>query len=142
MDLSASTWWWIFTGVAVAAELATGTFVLLMLAIGLAAGAIAAHLGLGLTGQLVAAAIVGGGAVALWRMRRQATPVALPAQSNRDVNLDIGERVQVDEWQADGTARVTYRGAQWTARYGDADTPAPGEHVIRAVDGNRLIVGR
>ena len=113
-----------------------------MLAIGLAAGAIAAHLGLGLTGQLVAAAIVGGGAVALWRARRQASPVALPAQANRDVNLDIGERVRIDEWQADGTARVTYRGAQWTARYGDADTPTPGEHVIRAVDGNRLMVGR
>ena len=65
MDLSASTWWWIITGVAVAAELATGTFVLLMLAIGLAAGAIAAHLGLGVTGQLVTAAVVGAAAVAL-----------------------------------------------------------------------------
>ena len=43
MDLSLSTWWWIVAGVLVAAELATGTFYLLMVAIGCAAGALAAH---------------------------------------------------------------------------------------------------
>ena len=47
MELSAATFWWVAAGVAVAAELATGTFYLLMLALGLAAAAIAAHLGLG-----------------------------------------------------------------------------------------------
>lgn len=142
MDLSASTWWWIITGVAVAAELATGTFVLLMLAIGLAAGAIAAHLGLGVTGQLVTAAVVGAAAVALWRARRRQHPTVAPASSNRDVNLDIGERVQVEAWLPDGTARVTYRGAQWTARYAGKDTPSPGEHIIRRVEGNHLVIGR
>ena len=37
MDWSHATWWWVATGVLVAAELATGTFYLLMLAIGTAA---------------------------------------------------------------------------------------------------------
>ena len=37
MDWSASTGWWLAAGVLVAAELATGTFYLLMLALGAAA---------------------------------------------------------------------------------------------------------
>ena len=66
-----STIWWLLTGSAVAVELLTGTFYLLMLAIGLAAAAVAAHLGLPQTGQLVVAAIVGGGAVVGWHLVRQ-----------------------------------------------------------------------
>lgn len=142
MDLSASTWWWIFTGVAVAAELATGSFVLLMLAIGLGAGAVAAHLGLGLAGQLVAASLVGAAGVALWYVRRKHRTAAPPPSANRDVNLDIGQRVHVQAWQPDGTARVTYRGAEWTVRYAGPDTAAPGVHVIQRVEGNHLILGR
>ena len=46
MDISMATFWWVLAGAAVAVELATGTFYLLMIALGLAAGAIAAHLGL------------------------------------------------------------------------------------------------
>ena len=45
MDWNASTGWWLAAGVLVVAELATGTFYLLMLALGLAAGALAAHAG-------------------------------------------------------------------------------------------------
>ena len=40
-----STIWWLAAGIVVAAELLTGSFYLLMLALGLAAAAIAAHLG-------------------------------------------------------------------------------------------------
>ena len=38
-----STFWWLFAGLAVAAELMTGTFYLLMLAVGLAGAALAAR---------------------------------------------------------------------------------------------------
>ena len=38
------TGWWIAVGLLVAAEMFTGTFYLLMLAIGMTAGAVAAHL--------------------------------------------------------------------------------------------------
>jgi membrane protein implicated in regulation of membrane protease activity len=141
MDLSAAAWWWIATGIAVAAELATGTFYLLMLALGLGAAAIAAHLGAGLSAQLVTAAVVGGGAVTLWRWHLSKNPKAPRAEADRDVNLDVGERVHVSQWAADRTARVQYRGATWTARYAGTGDPQPGEHVIRAVEGNRLIVG-
>ena len=110
MDWSAPTLWWLAAGALVAAELATGTFYLLMLALGLAAAAIASHLGLALTGQIVAAALVGGGATAAWHWHRFRQPTSAPARENRDVNLDIGERINVAEWAADRTARVPYRG--------------------------------
>ena len=43
-----STLWWLLAGAAVAVELLTGTFYLLMLGIGVAAGALAAHAGAGI----------------------------------------------------------------------------------------------
>ena len=69
MNISPATIWWILAGVSVALELATGTFYLLLLALGFAAGAVGAHLGLGTTAQIVVAAVVGSGATALWRWR-------------------------------------------------------------------------
>jgi membrane protein implicated in regulation of membrane protease activity len=137
-----ATAWWVAAGVLVAAELATGTFYLLMLALGAAAGAIAAHVGVGLNAQLLAAALVGGGAVAVWHWLRPQRAGALPAAENRDVNLDIGEELQVPAWQADGSASVSYRGAMWAVRHTGSGVPQPGRHVIRRVEGNRLYVER
>lgn len=142
MDWSLSTWWWIAAGVLVAAELATGTFYLLMLALGAAVGALAAHAGLGFNGQMLSAALVGGGAVAVWHLKRGGTRPQVRAAENRDVNLDIGEEVDVGAWQADGTASVQYRGARWSVRHAGSGTPQPGRHVIRRVEGNRLHVER
>jgi membrane protein implicated in regulation of membrane protease activity len=140
MDWSTATSWWIVAGVLVAAELATGTFYLLMLALGAVAAALAAHLGVAFNGQLLAAALIGGGAVAAWHFKRGQRPAAPPASENRDVNLDIGETVHVAEWAADGTATVTYRGAAWSVRFAGRGTPAPGAFVIHALDGNRLLL--
>jgi membrane protein implicated in regulation of membrane protease activity len=140
LDFSAATVWWIVAGVLVAVELATGTFYLLMLALGAAAGALAAHAGLGTSAQVVAAALLGGGAVVGWHLRRARQPIAEPAERNRDVNLDIGQPVHVAQWQADGTARVHYRGAAWSVRLAPGNTAAPGPHVIVAVQGSELSV--
>jgi membrane protein implicated in regulation of membrane protease activity len=142
MDLSGATGWWIVAGVLVAAELASGTFYLLMLALGAVAAALAAHLGAAFGAQLLAAAIVGGGAVAAWHVKRSRQPAAAPASKNPDVNLDIGSTLQVDEWNADGTAQVSYRGANWTVSYAGRGAPHSGAHVIRAVEGSRLMVER
>jgi membrane protein implicated in regulation of membrane protease activity len=57
--MSESTIWWLLAGAAVAVELVTGTFYLLMIAMGLAAAAISAHLGASTAMQLVTAAVVG-----------------------------------------------------------------------------------
>jgi membrane protein implicated in regulation of membrane protease activity len=142
MDWSASTAWWLVAGVLVAAELATGTFYLLMLALGAAAGALAAHAGAGLTTQLAAAALVGGGATVVWHLYRGKRPAALPADVNPDVNLDVGSTVQVPQWKPDGTARVPYRGSSWEARHVGGGAAQPGLHVIRAVEGTRLLLER
>lgn len=140
MDLSAATVWWVLAGIAVAVELSSGTFYLLMLALGLAAGALASYLGFGVPSQIVIAGIVGGGATGLLHWRRaRGVPVA-PAAQNRDVNLDIGERVYVQEWAANRTARVQYRGSPWEARLAPGAPPVAGEHLVSAVEGNWLVL--
>jgi membrane protein implicated in regulation of membrane protease activity len=140
MDWNTPTLWWLATGALVAAELATGTFYLLMLALGCVAGAVAAHAGLSGTTQIASAALLGLAATAAWHLRRSRQPRAQPAQSNRDVNLDIGSPVRVEQWQADGSARVQYRGSAWSARFAGKGTPSPGEHIIVAVHGSELRV--
>lgn len=138
--MTSATLWWIAAGAAVAIELATGTFYLLMIAAGLASAAVVAHLGLNGTAQIAVAAIVGSGATALWHWSRKRHPHSAPARENRDVNLDIGVAVQVTEWAADRTTRVTYRGAGWTARLQPGCAAAPGLHEVIAVEGNWLVV--
>lgn len=140
MDWNTPTMWWLATGALVAAELATGTFYLLMLALGCIAGALAAHAGLSGTTQVATAALLGLAATAAWHAYRARQPKSAPAQSNRDVNLDIGSPVRVEQWQADGSARVQYRGSAWSARFAGSGLPMPGDHVIVAVHGSELRV--
>ena len=138
MDWNAPTWWWLAAGALVAAELASGTFYLLMVALGCAAGALAAHAGLSLVAQTVAAALVGAGTTTVWHLKRARAPRSAPVENNRDVNIDIGQRVQVDAWLPDGSARAQYRGAAWTVRFSGSGVPAPGVHVIVSVQSSHL----
>jgi membrane protein implicated in regulation of membrane protease activity len=138
--MAESTVWWIIAGLLVATEMATGTFYLLMLAIGAAAGALAAHAGIGLSGQLFASAIVGVAVVLAAYLLKRPRPGDLPARADRSVNLDIGETVQIDGWNADGTAQVRYRGAQWTAQHKSHAPPRTGPHRVVELEGNRLLV--
>lgn len=135
-----STIWWLLAGAAVALELMTGTFYLLMLALGLGGGALAAHAGLGLVGQLSAAAVVGSlGVITLYlSKRRKASDPSV--RSLRSVNLDVGEIVQVDHWKPDGTASVKYRGAQWTVVQRGGGAALPGAFRVTELEGNRLVV--
>jgi membrane protein implicated in regulation of membrane protease activity len=142
MMISAMAAWWIAAGLLVGAELLTGTFYLLMLAIGVVGGAMAAQFGMSTVAQMVVAAVIGGGAVVAWHAKRRSQPRAAPAASNRDVNLDIGERVFVSHWDAQGETRVEYRGTQWPARHVGEGPAQSGEHVIRAIEGNRLLLQR
>ena len=140
--MAESSIWWLLAGAAVAIELATGTFYLLMMSIGMAAAAIAAHLGLPVTWQILTAAIVGGGAVAMWHWQSSKRPKALPSNANPDVHIDIGEPVHVTKWNADGTASVKYRGANWTAILATPTLvpPAAGQFRIKELLGNRLVI--
>lgn len=137
-----STVWWLIAGTAIVAELLSGTVYLLLLSAGFASAAISAHLGAGLTLQLVVAAFVGVGAVTVWRTVRGRRPPELPSNANPDVNLDIGEKVFVDAWNADGTATVRYRGAPWTVVPRAGNTPSIGEHRVTEIIGSRLVVDK
>ena len=136
------TIWWLLAGSAVAIELLTGTFYLLMLALGMASAAISAHLGVSQTVQILVAAGVGGGAVMLWHWRPANRSKELPAQSNPNVNLDIGETIQIATWKADGTADVQYRGTHWTAVHRPGISPTAGPHRVAELVGSRLLVDK
>jgi membrane protein implicated in regulation of membrane protease activity len=137
---SLAMWWWVAAGAVVVAELTTGTVYLLMVALGLACGAVAAHLGLDLSGQIATAALISGLLTASWHFYRRRHNVNTPSHQNRDVNLDIGEKVHVHAWSADGTARVAYRGSHWSARIAAGQAAAPGEHTISAIEGSTLFL--
>jgi membrane protein implicated in regulation of membrane protease activity len=138
--MAESTVWWIVAGLLVATEIVSGTFYLLMLAIGAAAGALAAHVGMGVPGQLIASAIVGCAVVLAAYLRKRPRPGDPSARADRSVNLDIGETVQIDGWNADGSALVRYRGAQWTARYKLPTPPCTGPHRVVELEGIHLLV--
>lgn len=135
-----STIWWLAAGALVVAELLTGTFYLLMVAVGLAAAALGAHLGLSFTFQIVAAAAVGGGAVVASYQLKKRRPGDPSARADRSVNMDVGETVLIDSWNPDGTTTVKYRGAQWTAIHRPGITPSTGMHRVAELVGNRLLV--
>ena len=132
--------WAIGAGVLVILELFSGTFYLLMIAIGMGAGAITALARIDLPGQTLIAAVVGVIATLLLRRSRFGKSQRTDAASDPNVNLDIGQSIHVGEWQ-DRAARVMYRGAMWDVELAP-DVPAQaGTFRIREVRGSRLIVG-
>lgn len=131
--------WFGATALFLLLEMATGTFYLLLVALGLTASGIASYADLSLIWQIVSGLVVSLiGLVALHRCRK--AKGYIPAQSNANVVQDVGQRVIVDAWDESGQARVFYRGSHWSARI-DVDYPAqPGEHYIQAVKGLTLIL--
>jgi membrane protein implicated in regulation of membrane protease activity len=136
--------WWGLAAVLVIFEMFTGTFYLLMCAIGLAAGGLAALMGVGIEWQLVAAASVAIVSTYGLRRSRLGKTSAIDATRDPSVNLDIGEALHVADWSR-GEAkmtRVAYRGAQWDVELAAGEEAVPGLFVIREVRGSRLIVTR
>ena len=71
---------------------------------------------------------------------KKRAPPQIDSQADRNVNLDVGERIVVAKWNDDNTARAMYRGAEWLVRYAGEGVAEPGEHRIVALEGARLIV--
>lgn len=136
-------WWWGLAVLLGLLEMLTPTFYMLVLALGFAAGGLVAWTGGGFAFQLLAAAAI---SIAGWfLLRRFGRRLGrASSRSGRDVQLDVGERVHVDRWDADRRARVVYRGTDWTAELESRDNraPQPGEHVIQRIEGSRLILSR
>jgi membrane protein implicated in regulation of membrane protease activity len=138
--------WAILAGVLVVLELVTGTFYLLMISIGMIAGALAAGLGIAMPVQILAASVVALIATYLLRHSRLGKIQKTDAARDPNVNLDIGQTVKVDNWsiQVGGahTARVMYRGAQWDVELAPGIAAEPGQFIINEVRGSRLIVSK
>ncbi|GGX89319.1 NfeD family protein [Massilia dura] len=136
--------WLIAAGVLVALELFSGTFYLLMIALGALAGALVASLRIDLPGQMLAAALVAVAATVLLRRRRRNEPAKVDAARDPNVNQDIGQPVHVPQWHGNA-ARVMYRGALWDVELegkpAPGTAPEAGTFTIREVRGSTLIVG-
>lgn len=135
--------WLAMAGVLVIVEIFTGTFYLLMIALGMLAGALSAWLGAGNPIQVLVTALVGVvSCLILYRWRARSG--IRSAANDPNINLDIGQAVRVDTWQGEPNgpwqARVIYRGAQWDVDLESGQAPTPGLFVIREVRGSRLLV--
>lgn len=136
---------WIWFGLAALAligEVMTGTFYLLLVALGLAAGGVAAALALGFEWQLAACCVLALAGLAVLRKAGVLKKREVDAARNADVNLDIGQSVDVEDWSPAGTAKVWYRGAQWQAELAPGEARAPGPHIIAEMRGTRLVLVR
>ena len=130
--------WLALAGVLTILELFSGTFYLLMIALGMLAGALVAFGGASEALQFLAAALVGAAATALLRRGR---PRRADAANDPDINLDIGQTLHVPRWHTDHeTARAMYRGAMWDVDLAPGAVAKPGQFVIREIRGSRLIV--
>jgi len=136
--------WMMLAGGLVILEMFSGTFYLLMIAVGMACGALAALAGEKLPIQLVTAAAVGIACTVILRRSRWGRRPRSDAARDPNVNLDIGQTIEVNEWNADHgmprRARVMYRGALWDVELEEGVAPVTGTFVIREVRGSRLIV--
>lgn len=128
-------YWFVLAFVLLGLEMASGTFYLLVVAIGMVVGGMAAWLDASVEWQLTLCAltvIAGSFILRHWR----STQVKEVASGS----LDIGQAVRVIKWNDNGTARVFYRGAEWDAQLESAGTPREETLYIAAVRGSSLVL--
>lgn len=131
--------WWIGAGVLVVLELISGTFYLLMIALGFVAAALAHIAGAPADLQFAVAAGVALAAVLLLRRSRFGRRTRKDASHNPDVNLDIGQTLTVEAWQA-RRARANYRGAAWDIELAPGEPEDAHLYEITALNGSCLVV--
>ncbi|NKJ48476.1 NfeD family protein [Burkholderia sp. SG-MS1] len=131
--------WWIGAGVLVVLELTSGTFYLLMIALGFVAAALAHIAGAAADVQFAVAAVVALAAVVLLRRSRFGRRKRAHASRNPDVNLDIGQTLSVPAWH-ERRARATYRGAAWDVELAAGEPEDAQVYEITELRGSCLIV--
>jgi len=130
--------WMLAGGILIFVELVTGTFYLLVLGLAALAGGVAGWLGLPFWAQLLATLLIAVIGVIMIKRRR---PSRASAAGGGNA-IDIGQLVTLDSWvsEADGIARVHYRGALWDAQV-VGERAAGSTYFIRSVEGSTLRVG-
>jgi len=137
--MSAWIWWMVLAFGLLILELLSGTFYLLVIAVAMAAGGLANLAGAPFELQLVVAAAIGL-AGSLWLRRSRFG--RLGDEPGTLQSFDIGQVVRIDKWSDARTARALYRGAEWDVLLAPGETAAPGDYLIRSVQGSRLVVAR
>lgn len=132
--------WWAVIGIGlIIAELATGTFYLLVIGIAALAGSAMSYLNYSFWTQAVTAAAVA--TIGLVFAHRFRASRAAPSSTA----LDVGQSVVLDSWvsEKDSLARVRYRNSLWDARVLDKQSVEAG-HVlyIQNVEGSTLHVSK
>ena len=129
--------WWIAAATLAVAEMTTGSFYLLVFAAAAAAAGTLAWFGFSLSSQWACAvAMVVIGPFLLHQYKKRC---ALN-QPRMESNLDIGRTVDVLAWNADGSARVHYRGTQWDARLQDVSAKREAQMRIVASENATLVL--
>ena len=131
--------WWLAAVVLVIAEMNSGTFYLIAVALGLATAGLAAYLGIAWIGQAAIAALlctVSVGSIYFWRKKQP------QQQDQSNLAYDIGQDVHVTQWLDERHARVVYRGAEWDAELAEKVAADAARQVwrIRHIAGSRLII--
>lgn len=141
--------WWVGLGVLLVIELMSGTFYLLMIALGFLLAGLSRLMGASGAVQVLVAAVFALVAVAgvrfykrAWRQRKAARAIlggndtsipGMRAESTRQGDasgsLDIGASVWVEQC-VNGRARVAYRGAQWDAILGSVASEATPDAIF------------
>jgi membrane protein implicated in regulation of membrane protease activity len=139
--MSTPALWWSLSAVLVLMELLTGTVYLLMVSIGFVAGGVAAYFAWNSSAQLLVAGLVSSAATLAWHARRAKGEHTAPS-ADKNMQMDIGGVLEVRTWDENGSARVMYRGAEWSVKSSATTTTPPptGTHRIIEVRGNTLIV--
>jgi membrane protein implicated in regulation of membrane protease activity len=127
--------WWFIAAVLIGIELIVGTFYLLAVGIAVGLGGLAAWWGASEPMQFAIAGVLGVVLTIIahrWRLARASPP--------QQPSLDFGQAVQIKAWNADGTARVAYRGSEWDAELATPETPRAEPMYIVATRANVLVL--
>lgn len=139
--MSAWVIWFVVAGGLAVGEILTGTFFLLLASFGALAAAGVAYAGYNAITQIFIGALV---TLVGWFVLKKFRPqITHPdAQSNPDMNIDIGAVVRIHKINADGHVTVNYRGSSWQAAMQDGLTPALNtDYKITRIEGSKLILG-
>lgn len=133
--MAAYTYWFILALILLGAEMMTGTFYILVLAVAVALGGLTALAGLDMVWQI---SLAGVAAVIGILILRRSKAIRTP-DGNND-SFDIGQAVRVIDWHDDGSVRVHYRGTEWDAQVAGGEVSRSAPLYIQSIQGNKLIL--
>lgn len=130
-------YWFVLALLLLGFEMVTGTFYLMVVAIGMSVGGFTAWLNASMTWQLSLCALTVLAGTFILRRWKNTQPVSNISAVN---NLDVGQPVKILKWNENGSARVVYRGAEWHAELASAETARDATLYIESVRGSCLIL--